>query len=177
MAINYKINYKHLLTNAQKRYFIERFGQDSPQENLLYHNKIEVPWSVKKKLILHGREHNLKLQTISIFTGKPQTDSEPHVDTYQGLRLPWRLNYYIQGKGILNWWEEGNTLQEFTFHSNKERTTIIDSLDTSTIESAFIRTDVPHNIDMRESKETRITLTATYEGPAWSPLPPNIETL
>jgi len=175
--MNYKINYKHLLTNSQKRYFIERFGQDSPQENLLYHNKIEVPTSVKKKLILHGREHNLKLQTISIFTGKPQTDSEPHVDTYQGLRLPWRLNYYIQGKGILNWWEEGNTLQEFTFHSNKERTTIIDSLDTSTIESAFIRTDVPHNIDMRESKETRITLTATYEGPSWSPLPPSIETL
>ena len=175
--MNYKINYKHLLTNSQKRYFIERFGQDSPQENLLYHNKIEVPTSVKKKLILHGREHNLKLQTISIFTGKPQTDSEPHVDTYQGLRLPWRLNYYIQGKGILNWWEEGNTLQEFTFHSNKERTTIIDSLDTNTIESAFIRTDVPHNIDMRESKETRITLTATYEGPSWSPLPPSIETL
>ena len=175
--MNYKINYKHLLTNSQKRYFIERFGQDSPQENLLYHNKIEVPTSVKKKLILHGREHNLKLQTISIFTGKPQTDSEPHVDTYQGLRLPWRLNYYIQGKGILNWWEEGNTLEEFTFHSNKERTTIIDSLDTSTIESAFIRTDVPHNIDMRESKETRITLTATYEGPSWSPLPPSIETL
>ena len=175
--MNYKINYKHLLTNSQKRYFIERFGQDSPQENLLYHNKIEVPTSVKKKLILHGREHNLKLQTISVFTGKPQTDSEPHVDTYQGHRLPWRLNYYIQGKGILNWWEEGNTLQEFTFHSNKERTTIIDSLDTSTIESAFIRTDVPHNIDMRESKETRITLTATYEGPTWSPRPPNIETL
>lgn len=175
--MNYKINYKHLLTNSQKRYFIERFGQDSPQENLLYHNKIEVPTSVKKKLILHGREHNLKLQTISVFTGKPQTDSEPHVDTYQGLRLPWRLNYYIQGKGILNWWEEGNTLEEFTFHSNKERTTIIDSLDTSTIESAFIRTDVPHNIDMRESEETRITLTATYEGPSWSPLPPSIETL
>lgn len=173
----YKINYKHLLTNAQKRYFIERFGQDSPQENLLYHNKIEVPTSVKKKLILHGREHNLKLQTISVFTGKPQTDSEPHVDTYQGLRLPWRLNYYIQGKGILNWWEEGNTLQEYTFHSNKERTTIIDSLDTSTIESAFIRTDVPHNIDMRESEDTRITLTATYHGPAWSPLPPSIDTL
>ena len=175
--MNYKINYKHLLTNSQKRYFIERFGQDSPQENLLYHNKIEVPTSVKKKLILHGREHNLKLQTISIFTGKPQTDSEPHVDTYQGLRLPWRLNYYIQGKGILNWWEEGNTLQEFTFHSNKERTTIIDSLDTSTIESAFIRTDIPHNIDMRESEDTRITLTATYQGPAWSPLPPSIEKL
>ena len=173
--MNYKINYKHLLTNAQKRYFIERFGQDSPQENLLYSSGIEVPTSVKKKLILHGREHNLKLQTISIFTGKPQTDSEPHIDTYPGgLRLPWRLNYYIQGKGILNWWEEGNTLEEHTFHSNKERTTIIDSLDTSTIESAFIRTDIPHNIDMRESKETRITLTATYEGPAWSPIPPSI---
>jgi len=176
--MNYKINYKHLLTNSQKRYFIERFGEDSPQENLRYTSGIEVPWSVKKKLILMGKQYNLSLNAISIFTGKPQTDSEPHIDTYPGgLRLPWRLNYYIQGKGILNWWEEGNTLEEYTFHSNKERTTIIDSLDTSTIESAFIRTDIPHNIDMRESEDTRITLTATYHGPTWSPLPPSIETL
>jgi hypothetical protein len=131
-----------------------------------------------KNMIRLGKLLNLKVSSISAFTGKPGTHCLPHIDGDQDNNYAWRVAYYTQGEpATLNWYKNTNRIvrHQVLDTSNKR----IDDANTPTgytvvdtneviyhevlnMHSAFVRTDVPHSLDMTQTITPRLTISATF---------------
>lgn len=131
-----------------------------------------------KNMIRLGKMLNLKVSSISAFTGKPGTHCLPHIDGDQDNNYAWRVAYYTQGEpATLNWYKNTNRIvrHQVLDTSNKR----IDDINTPTgytvvdtneviyhevlnMHSAFVRTDVPHSLDMTQTITPRLTISATF---------------
>lgn len=130
-----------------------------------------------KNMIRLAKMLDLRVASITAFTGKPGENSSPHIDGEPGNSYSWRLSYYAKGDNTeINWWRVGPVLKhvelDLVNQRDKEEDTptgysIIDThkkVYTKRIEmnSAFVRTDIPHSVDMTNATEDRLTLSATF---------------
>jgi hypothetical protein len=130
-----------------------------------------------KNMIRLAKMLDLEVASITAFTGKPGENSAPHIDGEPDTTYSWRLAYYAKGDAsTLDWWRVGPVLKhvklELDNNRSKEKNTpagysVIDtykkvySKDIN-MKSAFVRTDIPHSVDMTQSTEERLTLSATF---------------
>jgi len=163
------------LDRSEKEWLVEKFdGRLDPNFNLVITWENELPLSLSKKFAQVGRQLGLRLAETSVFTGTPGKRILPHVDQVEGHdTLPWRLSYFVQGGCPFHWWEPGEIIRRGPYAQIQDETVLLDTLDTSEVRSAFLRTDVPHSVDMTDNPDTRIVVTATYteEGagvPSWN---------
>lgn len=162
---------------------IEVFGKavSHPDRERLTHHAIKdksiLRTDFTKNMIRLAKMLDLEVASITAFTGKPGEDSAPHIDGEPGKSYSWRLAYYASGdNSILNWWRVGPVIKHVTLeldnNRSKEKNTptgysVIDtqhkvySKDIN-MKSAFVRTDIPHSVDMRQATEERLTLSATF---------------
>ena len=165
---NYILNDHHHLTPEEKQWFVDKYTgyEHGPERKLEVEFNETLPFSVTKKLVSVGKLMGLTLADTTIFIGKAGKFVEPHIDVfdYNGGRypLPWRLSYFVQGGCPFHWWSPSPVVQENPYAEVVARSEIIQTLDTRNTESAFIKTNVPHSVDMTYSKELRIVLSATY---------------
>tara|TARA_S200002703_G_scaffold139803_1_gene130698 strand:+ start:495 stop:1046 length:552 start_codon:yes stop_codon:yes gene_type:complete len=152
------------LNQSEKDWLIENFdGRLDPEYNLVITWENELPLSITKKFMTIGKHLGLKLSTTSVFTGTPGKMVLPHIDKIDGYDpMPWRLSYFVQGGCPFYWWEPGEIVRKGPYALIQDETVLIDSLDTTETKSAFLRTEVPHNVDMTGNDMTRIVVTATY---------------
>ena len=154
---------------------------EHPKNSRLVHHAIKdrniLKTDFTKNMIRLARLLNLEVASITAFTGKPGEDSSPHIDGEPGKSYSWRLAYYAKGdNSYLNWWRVGPVVKHVTLdlenNRKKEKDTptgysIIDThkkvyTQLINMKSAFVRTDIPHSVDMRESTEERLTISATF---------------
>jgi hypothetical protein len=132
-----------------------------------------------KDMIRLGRKLNLKVSSINVFTGKPGTHCLPHLDGDPENSYTWRLAYYVQGEpATLNWYNSkiGSTKMHHVLDTSNRRQsdpktpmgyTVVDVGDLVyshllDMPSAFVRTDIPHSLDMTNTSNTRVTISATF---------------
>jgi hypothetical protein len=132
-----------------------------------------------KNMIRLARMLNLKVSSINVFTGKPGTHCLPHIDGEASNSYTWRLAYYVQGEPAkLNWYSyDPNTSMNHhkldtsnSRNSDPETPTGYTVVDTQEIiythvldmPSAFVRTDIPHSLDMIDTVTPRLTISATF---------------
>ena len=154
---------------------------EHPKNSRLVHHAIKdrniLKTDFTKNMIRLARLLDLEVASITAFTGKPGEDSSPHIDGEPDTTYSWRLAYYAKGdNSILNWWRVGPVLKhvklELDNNRSREKNTpagysvidtqhIVYTRDIN-IKSAFVRTDIPHSVDMREATEERLTISATF---------------
>lgn len=134
-----------------------------------------------KNMIRLARQLNIKVSSINVFTGKPGTHCLPHLDGEPGNSYTWRLAYYVQGEpATLNWYNSESESEVVQSHhlldtsnsrqSDPETPTGYTVLEVNDIAyshlldmpSAFVRTDIPHSLDMTNTTTTRVTISATF---------------
>jgi hypothetical protein len=131
-----------------------------------------------KNMIRLGRMLELKVSSISAFTGKPGTHCLPHIDGDSTANYTWRLAYYVKGEpSTLLWYKNTNRVvtHHFLDTSNKRivdphtpsgysviDTTEVVHTELLNMSSAFVRTDIPHSLDMSETHTARLTISATF---------------
>lgn len=147
---------------------IEKFAeqaeeQNRPDETLVFHRVAKPPTKFVKDMVRLGRKLDLKLSFVAMFTGQEGKLTNVHIDGTPNNRLPWRVCYYAKGEpALLSWFEDENLINEvedlYTVAKaeNKVHTELLD------MHSAFVRTDIPHQLDMRNCKEQRLTILAHF---------------
>jgi len=154
---------------------------EHPKNARLVHHAIKdkkiLRTDFTKNMIRLAKLLDLEVASITAFTGRAGENSAPHIDGEPGKSYSWRLAYYASGdNSYLNWWRVGPALEHVTLDLNNQRAKETDTptgysiIDTHkkvytqeiNMESAFVRTDIPHSVDMRESKEDRLTISATF---------------
>ena len=152
------------LDQSDKDWLIEKFdGRLNPNADLFITWENELPTSITEKFTTIGEKLDLQLVETSVFTGTPGKKPIPHVDHKQGYdTLRWRLSYFVQGGCPFYWWESGEIVRIGSYAEWQNETTVLDVLDTTEVKSAFVRTDIPHSVDMTNNTKTRIVVTGTY---------------
>lgn len=163
---------------------IERFASSASHQGypgLEYHvtkDKSLVRTQFVKNMIKLGRMLGLKLNTVGMFTGKPGHKTSVHIDGTPEHAFTWRVAYYAKGEPApLTWFkpveaDKSLRLQEIE-HSGDIRDlppvgyTEVDATEAAHTElldmhSAFVRTNHPHQLDMTDTVEPRLTITATF---------------
>ena len=154
--------------------------QHPDNERLTHHaikDKRILRTDFTKNMIRLAKLLDLEVASITAFTGKPGEDSAPHIDGEPGNSYSWRLAYYAKGdNSYLNWWRVGPALNHVELELDNNRTKEKDTptgysiIDTNkkvysqliNMKSAFVRTDIPHSVDMRNATEERLTISATF---------------
>jgi len=129
-------------------------------------------------MIRLGRQLGLKLNTVGMFTGKPGCITSKHIDGTFEHAFTWRVAYYAQGEAApITWFkpveeESSIRIKEIEHTGDKRDTppagyTEVDATEAVHTElldmhSAFVRTNEPHQLDMTETKQPRLTITATF---------------
>ncbi len=159
---------------------IEKFAesareQNRPDETLVFH-RTEDPSLIRtqfvKNMIRLGRKLDLKLSLVGMLTGKAGEITNVHIDGTPEHRLPWRVCYYGKGEpALLSWFKDekivrvqdleggGGELPDGYTVATANTKVHTEYLD---MHSAFIRTDIPHQLDMSECKEDRVTILAHF---------------
>lgn len=153
-----------------------------PQDECLTHHAIKdksiLRTDFTKNMIRLAKMLDLKVSSVTAFTGKPGETSKIHIDGEPNTTYSWRLAYYPKGdNSTLNWWENGPVLYHKVLELDNSREkdnetptgySVIDSdqklytQHMDDIKSAFVRTDVPHSVDMTKATEERLTVSATF---------------
>ena len=130
-----------------------------------------------KNMIRFAKLLDLEVASITAFTGEAGTQCRPHIDGEPGKSYSWRLAYYALGNNsTLDWWRVGPALEHVTLELDNQRDKEADTptgysvIDTHkkvhsqdiTMKSAFVRTDIPHSVDMTQATEERLTISATF---------------
>lgn len=163
---------------------IEKFAQSAIHQGhpgLEYHvtqDKSLIRTAFAKNMIRLGRKLGLKLNTVGMFTGKPGCVTSKHIDGTFGHAFTWRVAYYAKGEASpITWFEpvdEESSIQiKEIEHTGDERNappagyTEVEATEpvyTALLDmhSAFVRTNEPHQLDMTNTTEPRLTITATF---------------
>ena len=163
---------------------IEKFAESAQHQGhpgLEYHvtqDKSLIRTAFAKNMIRLGRKLRLKLNTVGMFTGKPGCVTSKHIDGTFGHAFNWRVAYYAKGEASpITWFEPVNEESSIQIkeieHTGDERDappagyTEVDATEALHTElldmhSAFVRTNEPHQLDMTETKQPRLTITATF---------------
>jgi len=147
----------------------------------LTHHAIKDPKILRtdftKNMIRLAKLLDLEVASITAFTGEAGTQCRPHIDGEPGKSYSWRLAYYALGdNSTLDWWRVGPALEHVTLELDNQRDKETDTptgysiIDTHkkvhssliNMKSAFVRTDIPHSVDMTKATEERLTLSATF---------------
>lgn len=148
-------------------------------DSLEYHGTVS-----QKKMLRHQFGQNIKnysarlgltLAGIYAFTARPNIITQIHVDGSPENVLPYRLSIYATGKnGTINWFDSvvkpkyDSTLQAYIYPSAKCNQVFSYKIDCL---AAFVRTDIPHQLDTIGTKTDRLTITATFKaGVSWEEL-------
>lgn len=113
-----------------------------------------------------GKKLDLRLAGIYAFTGLKGTITSKHIDGDESGPLPWRLCFYRKAKNAVLSWYENDSNNQFNTHVGAY---INDSVsaplysEVLSMSSAFVRTDIPHVLDMMSCIEDRLTITATFK--------------
>ena len=163
---------------------IAKFAESAQHQGhpgLEYHvtkDKSRIRTQFAKNMIRLGRQLGLKLNTVGMFTGKPGCITSKHIDGTFEHAFTWRVAYYAQGEAApITWFkpvdEESSIRIKEIEHTGDERDappagyTEVDATEALHTElldmhSAFVRTNEPHQLDMTETKQPRLTITATF---------------
>lgn len=163
---------------------IEIFGNavKHPEGERLTHHAINTKsilyTDFTKNMLRFANLLDLDISSITAFTGKAGEHCSPHIDGAPGKSYSWRLAYYAKGNNsTLNWWRVGPVLEHKLLALDNRRTREGDQtptgysiIDTNkkvfsqpiNMKSAFVRTDIPHSVDMTNATEDRLTLSATF---------------
>ena len=163
---------------------IEKFAQSTSHQGhpgLEYHvtkDKSLIRTQFVKNMIKLGKMLGLKLNTVGMFTGKPGCVTSKHIDGTPEHAFTWRVAYYAKGEASpLTWFkpvsaDKAVRLQEIE-HSGSIRDmppagyTVVEADEVVHTElldmhSAFVRTNHPHQLDMSNATQERLTITATF---------------
>ena len=163
---------------------IAKFAESAQHQGhpgLEYHvtkDKSLIRTQFAKNMIRLGRQLGLKLNTVGMFTGKPGCITSKHIDGTFEHAFTWRVAYYAQGEAApITWFkpveeESSIRIKEIEHTGDKRDTppagyTEVDATEAVHTElldmhSAFVRTNEPHQLDMTETKQPRLTITATF---------------
>jgi hypothetical protein len=163
---------------------IEIFSQvvKHPDNERLTHHAIAdkriLRTDFTKNMIKLAKILDLKVSSITAFTGKAGEHCSPHIDGEPGKSYTWRLAYYAKGdNSYLNWWRVGPVLEHKVLKLDNKRIREGDETPTGysiidthkkvysqliNMKSAFVRTDIPHSVDMTKATEERLTISATF---------------
>jgi len=163
---------------------IEIFGnavKHPDNERLVHHainNKSILYTDFTRNMLRMSKLLDLDISSITAFTGKAGEHCSPHIDGEPGNSYSWRLAYYAKGdNSILNWWRLGPVLEHKLLTLDNKRPkegnntptgySIIDTQEKVftqpiNMKSAFVRTDIPHSVDMTQATEERLTISATF---------------
>lgn len=163
---------------------IEVFGKavSHPDNERLTHHAIKdksiLRTDFTKNMIRLAKMLDLEVSSITAFTGKPGEVCSPHIDGEPGKSYSWRLAYYAKGdNSILDWWRAGPVLNHRVLELDNKRSkegdetptgySVIDTQEKVyskiiNMKSAFVRTDIPHSVDMTQATEERLTISATF---------------
>lgn len=148
-----------------------------------------------KNMIRLARLLNLKVSSINVFTGKPGTHCLPHLDGEAGNSYTWRLAYYVQGEPAkLNWYsyDPNTSMNHHKLDTSNSRNSDPETPTGYTVvevdecvhselldmPSAFVRTDIPHSLDMTATVTERLTISATFSPYiSWAELNHRLDTL
>ena len=173
-------NFLYPLTEKDIKVFSE--SVEHPKNDRLTHHAIKNPKILRtdftKNMIRLAKLLDLEVSSITAFTGKAGEHCSPHIDGEPGKSYSWRLAYYAKGdNSFLNWWLQGPAIEHKVLELDNKRTKEGDEtptgysvIDTTEIvytqfinmHSAFVRTDIPHSVDMSEATEERLTISATF---------------
>jgi hypothetical protein len=163
---------------------IEVFGNavKHPDDERLTHHAIKdksiLYTDFTKNMLRLANILDLDVSSITAFTGKAGEECLPHIDGEPDRSYSWRLAYYAKGNNsFLNWWMQGPVIEHRALELDNKREKEGDEtptgysvIDTKEIlftqpinmKSAFVRTDIPHSVDMTDATEDRLTLSATF---------------
>ena len=163
---------------------IEKFAQSAQHQGhpgLEYHvtkDKSLIRTEFAKNMIRLGRQLGLKLNTVGMFTGQPGCVTSKHIDGTPEHAFTWRVAYYAKGEPApLTWFkpveaDKAVRLQEIEHTGDIRETppagyTVVDATEAVHTElldmhSAFVRTNHPHQLDMTNTTQPRLTITATF---------------
>ena len=163
---------------------IEVFGKavSHPDNERLTHHAIKdksiLRTDFTKNMIRLAKMLDLEVSSITAFTGKPGEVCSPHIDGEPGKSYSWRLAYYAKGdNSTLDWWRVGPVLNHRVLELDNKRSKEGDKTPTGysvidtqhkvysrdiNMKSAFVRTDIPHSVDMTQATEERLTISATF---------------
>jgi hypothetical protein len=169
-----------------------------PDDERLTHHAIKdkriLRTDFTKNMIRLAKLLDLEVSSITAFTGKAGEHCAPHIDGEPGKSYSWRLAYYAKGdNSSLNWWRVGPAIEHKLLEldnkrskENDETPTGYSVIDTQekvftqpiNMKSAFVRTDIPHSVDMTKATEERLTISATFfPHISWEELNKRINTL
>ena len=172
-------NFLYPLTEKDIKVFSEsvEHTKNAPLTHHAIKDKRILRTDFTKNMIRLAKLLDLEVASITAFTGEAGTQCRPHIDGEPDTTYSWRLAYYASGdNSTLNWWRVGPVLThvklELDNNRSKEKNTpagysVIDtqhkvySRDIN-MKSAFVRTDIPHSVDMTKATEERLTLSATF---------------
>lgn len=172
-------NILYPLTEKDIKVFSE--AVEHPENARLTHHAIKdkriLRTDFTKNMIRLAKLLDLEVASITAFTGRAGEDSAPHIDGEPGKSYSWRLAYYAKGdNSYLNWWRVGPVLKHVKLELDNQRDKEIDTptgysiIDTHkkvftkeiNMKSAFVRTDIPHSVNMKNATEDRLTISATF---------------
>lgn len=134
-----------------------------------YHGYLDLKKTLRtdlaKQLKDFAEKMDLRVAGIYAFTAHPGSVTSVHVDgdDIHGP-LPWRLAYYVEGEpGILSWHDAGEN--EFSQHVKAyvyDKDLPVLHSEVMNMSAAFVRTDIPHKLDISKTVTDRLTITATF---------------
>ena len=170
--LDYIIPFDDIDVSLEDENYIFNLLKSHDQTKVLdYHGYLSPRLTFKTKLAKDlknfGEKLNLRLAGIYAFTANANTHTSIHVDGDEATGpLPWRLCWYCRGDAaVLNWYD-ASTNTKFNDHDyafiypDSLKPIMSIKLD---MKSAFVRTEVPHNLDLSGTKENRLTITATFK--------------
>ena len=135
-----------------------------------YHGYLDIKKTLRTELAHNlrefGKKIGLKLVGIYAFTAHSGAITSIHVDgdNEKGY-LPWRLSYYVGGEpGILSW-HGTESLGNFSDHVKAyvfDQNLPIVYEKKMDMPAAFVRTNIPHRLDISKNTIDRLTITATF---------------
>lgn len=135
-----------------------------------YHGYLDLKKTLRtdlaKNLKVFAERLNLRVAGIYAFTAHAGSITSIHVDGDDiNGPLPWRLAYYVEGEpGVLSWYDNQNNC-EFSQHVKayvySSDLPVLHS-ELMNMKSAFVRTDIPHKLDISKTTIDRLTITATF---------------
>ena len=163
---------------------IEQFSQSAIHQGhpgLEYHVTVDkrlIRTQFAKNMIRLAKMLDLKLNTVGMFTGLPGCITNIHIDGTPEHSFTWRVAYYAKGEAApLTWFapvdaSKAVRLQEIEHAGDSKDTppagyTVVDATEPVHTElldmhSAFVRTNHPHQLDMSNTTQPRLTITATF---------------
>lgn len=145
-------------------------AQHRDNQVLDYHGYLDIRKTFKTTLATNlrtfAKKIDLRLAGIYAFTAKAGSITSIHTDgDEEHGPLPWRLAFYVGGEpGILSWYgldtecEFNDHVKAYVYGENLP-CVYSKKMDMS---AAFVRTDIPHRLDISNNKIDRLTITATF---------------